>query len=83
MFSCGGAEADEEVALAGTGVADQAERVATADPVGGREGVDGGRVDVRVRVEVEVPEPLLAREPGSGYAPDNGSAVAVVAVGEQ
>ena len=55
----GGAEPDEQVGLPGPGIADQAQGLAFADPVPGSEGVDGGGVDVRVRVEVEVPEPFI------------------------
>ena len=54
-------ESSEEVALAGAGVTDEAEGLRAADPVAGGE---GGGVDNRVRVEVEVPEPLFSREPG-------------------
>jgi hypothetical protein len=48
-----GAQGDEQVGLAGAGVADQAERKSFPDPVAGGEGVDDGGVDVRVGVEVE------------------------------
>jgi hypothetical protein len=44
--------------------ADQTQRVSFADPVAAGEGVDGGRVDRGVGVEVEVGQPqtpLLAR----------------------
>jgi hypothetical protein len=71
------------VGLASAGVADQAERVAAADPVPGDERVDRGGVDVRVGVEVEVPEPHLPREPRRRYATDHGSAVAVAAFGQE
>jgi hypothetical protein len=43
------------VGLAGAGVADEAERLALLDPFAAGEGVEGGRVDVRIRVEVERP----------------------------
>ena len=52
----GGAQGDEQMAFAGAGVADQAERLAGADPGAGGEGVDGGGVDGGVRGEVEVGE---------------------------
>ena len=80
MLGGGGAEADEQVGLAGAGVADEAERFAGGDPGAGGEGVDGGGVDVGVGVEVEVLEPLLAREPG-GLNPSGGAAaIAVVLI---
>ena len=53
------------------------------DPVAGREGVDGGGVDVRVRVEVEVSDPFVPREPGGLDPADGGASVAVVAFREQ
>ena len=56
---------------------------ALADPGAGGEGVDGGGVDVRVGVEVEVAEPFVAREAG-GFDPAGGAApVPVVAFGHQ
>jgi hypothetical protein len=55
------------VGLAGAGVADQAERLALADPVAAGEGVDQGGVDGGVGVEVEVGQPFLAGEPGGEY----------------
>lgn len=51
-----GAEGDRQVGLAGAGVADQAERQALLDPFALGEGVDHGRVDVGVGVEVELSE---------------------------
>jgi hypothetical protein len=50
-------------------VTDQAERVTLADPFAGGEGVDGRGVDVGMRVVVEGPQRLLAREPGGLDAP--------------
>ena len=76
-------QADEEVALARAGVADQAKWLAAADPVAGRESVYGRGVDVRVGVEVEVTEPLVPREPGCLDASDRGAAVAVIALRQQ
>ena len=80
-------QADEEVALARAGVADQAKWLAAADPVAGRESVYGRGVDVRVgvevEVEVEVTEPLVPREPGCLDASDGGAAVAVIALRQQ
>jgi hypothetical protein len=49
-----GAEPDQEVALAGAGIADQPEGLTAANPVAGGEGADGGGVDAEVGVEVEV-----------------------------
>ena len=83
LLGGGGAERDEQVGLAGAGAPDQAQRVAAADPVAGGELVDGGRVDVGVRGEVEVGEPFLAGEAGALDAAQGGAAVAVVDLGEQ
>jgi hypothetical protein len=58
----GGAEADEQVGFSGSGVPDQALGCTFADPVRGRVGVDGGGVDVRVRVEIKIPEPFVPRK---------------------
>jgi hypothetical protein len=58
------------VRFAGAGIADEAEGLAFPDPVAGGEGVDGGGVDVRVGVEVEIPEPLIPREAGGFDATD-------------
>lgn len=80
-------QADQEVALARAGVADQARSLAAADPVAGRESVYGRGVDVRVgvevEVEVEVTEPLVPRESGCLDASDGGAAVAVIALRQQ
>lgn len=57
--------------------------MASANPVAGGEGIDGGGIDVRVRVEVEIPEPLVPREPCCFDAPHGGAPVAVVALGQQ
>jgi hypothetical protein len=69
--------------LAGARVADQAERLAFLDPVAGGQGVDGGRVDAQVGVEVEGPKGLVARK-GGGLDPALGTpAGPVVALGHQ
>ena len=82
-FGGGGAEPDQQVALAGAGVSNQAERLAGADPGAGGQGVDGGRVDVGVGVEVEVVEPFVSGKAG-GLDPAGGAAPGpVVALGEQ
>jgi hypothetical protein len=46
-------------------------------------GVDRGGVDVRVGVEVEIPEPLIPREPGFFDPSNPGAVVAVVALHQQ
>lgn len=66
---------------AGAAVADEAERVPVADPRGGAELVDRGRIDRAVGVEVEVPDPRVAGKPG-GLDPAGGPAAGpVVALG--
>ena len=70
--------------LAGAGVADQAEWLALLDPVAAGEGVDGGRVDVRVGVEVEVAERTSSRgNPAALIRRIGAAAVPVVALGQQ
>ena len=65
------------------GVADQAERLAFADPFAGGEGGECLGGDVRVGLEVEGPQFLLPREAG-GLDPAFGAAAApVVAFGHQ
>ena len=80
-FGGGGAEGDEQVRLAGARVADQAERAALADPVAGGELADQGRVQGGVGGEVELVEPLCAREPGGVETALGASDGAVVALG--
>ena len=75
----GGAQGDEQVGLAGAGVADQAERLALADPVAGRQGAEHGGADAGVGVEVEVGQPFRAGEPGAADLPLGAAAVAVLA----
>jgi hypothetical protein len=74
---------NEQVGLAGARVTDQAQRLPGADPGGAGQGVDGGGVDVRVGVEVEVVEPLLPREAGGFDSTGGAPAGPVVALGEQ
>ena len=74
----GGAEPDQEMAFAGAGVADEAERVAAADPLSLREGVDRGGGEVGVGVVVDVVEELRSREACCGDAADGGATVPVV-----
>jgi len=45
LLGCRGPEPDEEVALAGAGVTDEAKRLPLPDPVAGGESVDGGGVE--------------------------------------
>jgi len=78
-----GAERDQQIGFPGPGVPDQAQRLAFADPLGGAEGVDGGGVDVRVRVELEVGVELRPRESCGVDPSDGGPAVAVVDLGEE
>ena len=71
------------VGLAGAGVPDQAKGFAAADPLSGGEGVDGGGVDVRVGVVVEVLEVFLPGESGGFDPSEGGAAVAVVDLGQE
>lgn len=57
-----GAQGDEHVGLAGSGVPDQTERLTLLDPLAAGESADGGGVDVRVGVEVKGPQRLLPGE---------------------
>lgn len=45
--------------------------------------MDGGGVDVRVRVEIEVSEPFVPRKVRSFDTPDRGAPVPVIALGQQ
>jgi len=78
-----GAQADQQVALAGAAVADQAERLALDQPGAGGGLRDDGGLDVRVRGVVEVLQPFLPREAGGGYPAGGAAPVAVVALGHQ
>ena len=71
------------MAFAGAGVADQAERAAFRDPLAGGEGVDDGRVQVRVRGVVQIVEAFGPREAGLVDAAGPAAFVAVVALGEE
>ncbi|GIE92042.1 hypothetical protein Are01nite_85220 [Actinoplanes regularis] len=78
-----GAQRDEQVGLAGAGVPDQADRVPAADPVAGGQRVHGRGFDVLVGVEVEVLEPLAAREAGRLDASLGTAPVTVLAFGNE
>ncbi len=69
--------------LPGAGITDEAQRPALGDPVALGEGVDDGRVQVRVGGVVQIVEPFRAGEAGLGDAADAAAFVAVVALGEQ
>ena len=73
----GRAQSDQQVALAGPGVPDQAQWFAVADPLAAGEGVDGGGVDRGVGLVVEVGQPLLPRESG-GVQPGMGATLFAV-----
>lgn len=64
LFARRDAEADEEVGLAGAGVAEEHNGFAGVEVGARREGRDGGGVDRGRRVEVEVGEAFGAREVG-------------------
>ena len=64
MFAGGEAEPDEEVGLAGAGVAEQNDRIAGADVAASGEGGDHSRFDGGGGVKVEVSEPFDAWELG-------------------
>ena len=75
LLGRGGAEADEEVRFPGSGVADPAERLPAADLVAGGEGIDGGGVDIRVSVEVEVSELFVSQKSGCFDSADGGAPI--------
>ena len=79
----GGPEPDEQVALAGAAVADQAQRLAFGDPAAAGQGVDRRRVDRGVGGEVEVGQRLGSGEAGFVDAAGGAALLAVVALGEQ
>ena len=60
----GGPEGDEQVGLAGAGVADQAEWLPGLDPGAGGELMDDGGGDGGVGGEVELVDAFVAGEPG-------------------
>jgi len=62
LFAGGESEPDEEVRLAGAGVAEQNDRVAGFEVVAARERRDGRRVDGGCGVEIEVGESFDAGE---------------------
>jgi len=71
------------VGFAGAGVADQAERLTLLDPLAACEGVNGGRVDGGVRLEVKGAQGLLPREAGCLDPSLRAPAGPVVALGHQ
>ena len=77
----GGADADEQVRLAGAGVADEAQRLPGSDPGAVGEGVDERGVDERVGVEVEVLEAFGAGEAGLADQAGLAAFLAFVALG--
>lgn len=82
-FGGRGSEPDKEMRFPGPGVPDQTQRLALADPVAGGEGSDGGGIDIGVGIEIEVGQPLFARETSSLDPPHHTSPVTVVAFGKQ
>ncbi len=58
----GSGQSDEEVRFSGAGIPEEAEWLAFPYPFRGGEGVDGGRVDVRVLVEVEIFQPFIPED---------------------
>ncbi len=76
-----GAQGDEEMRLAGAGVAEQTQRVALSDPIADGQLVDGGGGHCLVGGVVEVLDAFGAGETG-GVDPADGAAFgAVVALG--
>jgi hypothetical protein len=71
------------VALAGAGVADQAQRQALLHPVAAGQSVDDGGVDVGVGVEVERTQALVPRERGGLDPPFGATPGPVVALGHE
>ncbi len=78
-----GAQGDEQVRLAGTGVSHQAQRQALLYPLAGGQGVDGGGVQTGVGGEVEGPQRFLPGEPGALDPAFGAAAGPVVALGHQ
>lgn len=64
LFTRGDPEGNEEVGFAGAGIAEQHDRVTGVEVGARREGGNGGGVDGRRGVEVEVGESFGAREAG-------------------
>ena len=60
VLGCRGTQPDEQVRFAGAGVTNQNTTARLLDPFAAGQGVDGGRVDRRVGVVIEVSEPLFA-----------------------
>ena len=81
MFAGGQSEPDEQVGLAGAGVAEQHDRFAGVDPGAGGEVAEGGRGDAGHGVEVEVGQPFDAGELGFGDAAGAAAVGAVVDFG--
>ena len=69
--------------LTSLAITNQTQWLALLDPLAAGQGVDGGRVDRRVRVVIEVGELLLAGKPGCPDPAHGAAAVAVVALGQQ
>ncbi|KJF19123.1 hypothetical protein SZ00_06050 (plasmid) [Rhodococcus sp. AD45] len=67
----------------GSGVPDQTQGLTLADPVARGEGADCRGIDVGIGIEIEVCQPLFARETRSLDPPHHTSAVTVVAFGKQ
>lgn len=78
-----GAKGDEQMALAGAGVTDEAEGLAFANPVAGSQGVDDCGVNIRVGRVIEGAKRLFTGECGGPDAAFGAPAGAVIAFGEQ
>ena len=79
----GGAQPDQQVRLAGPGVADQAQRLPGGDPLRSGPACDQRGGHVRVRGEVEVLDPLGAGEGGLADQPGLAAGFPVIAFQRQ
>lgn len=77
------AQSDEPVGFTGPGIPDEAQGLAFADPVPGREGVDDCLTDVRVRVEIKVPKPFIPWEARRLDPPDRRTPVPIITLGQE
>src|SRR5262249_14852112 len=81
LLAGGQAQADQQVGLAGAGVAEQHDRLALVQVGAGGQAGEDGRGDGRVGVGAEVGQPFDAREAGFGDAAGAAAGGAVIQLG--